>query len=212
MYVTHGHVRCRQGALRLWPEDTVQSNEFDPLRPDLREAAETLEQALTEACASPSAQEADTGELIRVEEMLALASEAARRAISIRRKARHDTQLDGEDLPTALEGAARTGPAADQQASTTHRLFDDVRGVTWDVWAVYPEGRPSQLSALPGTFQTGWLVFESLTEKRRLSPIPSGWLTISTDELQQLCHRAATAPRRSRARRPKGEDPTPPAD
>jgi hypothetical protein len=162
-----------------------------------------LEQALSEACASESATEADTGELIRVEEMLALAGEAARRAISIRRKARHDS------APAAPGTAGE--PAVDQPAAT-HRLFDDVRGVRWDVWAVYPEGRPSQLSALPGTFQTGWLVFESAGEKRRLSPIPIDWQSLPPDELERLCERADTAPPRRRTRGGQGEDAPPPAD
>jgi hypothetical protein len=66
------------------------------------------------------------------------------------------------------------------------------------VWAVYPEARPSQLSALPGTFQAGWLVFESIGEKRRLGPIPSNWQSLPPRELEQLCERAETASRRSR--------------
>jgi hypothetical protein len=172
----------------------VESSEFDARRSDLREAAETLEQALTEACASRPAHEADTGELIRVEEMLALASDAARRAISIRRKAR---QVGEPGLESDL--------GIDQRTSTTHRLFDDGRGVSWDVWAVYPEGRPSQHSALPGTFQSGWLVFESSAEKRRLSPIPSGWLTLPLNELEQLCEQASAASRPAR-RQPARED------
>jgi len=172
----------------------VEPNQFDPL-PELREAAETLEQALTEACAAKSAREADTGELIKVEEMLALASEAARRAIAIRRKAREQA-----------ESAAARGepvPLIPDQIESSHRLFDDARGARWDVWAVYPEARPSQ-SALPGTFQSGWLVFESGTEKRRLSPIPSNWQTLPPRELERLCERAEIATRR---RRPQGGKP-----
>jgi hypothetical protein len=181
-----------------WYEETVESSQFDPrLQPELREAAETLEQALTEACAAKAAQDADTGELIKVEEMLALAGDAARRAIAIRRKARQQA-----------EAAAALGepiaPAPDLAESASHRLFDDKRGVRWDVWAVYPEARSAQLSALPGSFQSGWLVFESGTEKRRLSPIPSNWQTVPPSELERLCERAETA---SRRRRPQGGRP-----
>jgi hypothetical protein len=177
----------------------VESSQFDPLQPDFREAAEALEQALSDACASPPADEADTGELIRVEEMLALAGEAARRAISIRQKAK-------EEVESAAIVEATGEQAADRPA---HRLFDDARGVRWDVWAVFPEGRPSQLSALPGSFQTGWLVFESATEKRRLSPIPTGWQLLPTEELERLCEQADIAPRRTRIPRRPNED-TPP--
>jgi hypothetical protein len=98
---------------------------------------------------------------------------------------------------------------AGQPAMSTHRLFEDTQGVTWDVWAVYPEGRQSQVSALPGTFQSGWLVFESAGEKRRLSPIPSDWQSVGQGELEQLCSRAETAPRRMRRPEGRGEDAPP---
>lgn len=182
----------------------MQPSQFDPLRPDLREAAETLEKALAEACASKAAREADTGELIRVEEMLALASEAARRAIAIRRKARLEREA------TAAQGESAPPPVADQPASIAHRLFDDRRGVRWDVWAVYPEARASQLSALPSSFQTGWLVFESATEKRRLSPIPSDWQTLAQGELERLCERAEIATRRARGQAGRAGEDVPP--
>jgi hypothetical protein len=178
----------------------VESSQFDPLRPDFREAAETLEQALSEACASKAANEADTGELIRVEEMLALASDAARRAILIRRRARTEAE--------SAAGLADTADRAPGEMPATHRLFDDARGVRWDVWAVYPEARPSQLAALPATFQTGWLVFESAGEKRRLSPIPSDWQSLPAGELERLCEHADVAPRRTRRQDKAREDPS----
>lgn len=180
----------------------MQSGEFERMRSDAREAAELVEQALTEACAASPVHEADTGELIRVEEMLAVASDAARRAIALKRKARQ------EEAPQTVEGLPLAG--SDQGAASPHRAFTDARGVTWDVWAVYPEGRrPSQLSALPGSFQTGWLVFESLREKRRLSPIPSGWSALSPEALEQLCDKASAATRRARPTRREDGDTTP---
>lgn len=180
----------------------MEASQSDPLRPDLREAAETLEQALAEACASKPADEADTGELIRVEEMLALAGDAARRAISIRRQAREDAE-SARAAPESVEGQISEPPVA-----VTHRLFDDSRGVRWDVWPVYPEARPS-LTALPGTFQTGWLVFESTTEKRRLSPIPGNWESLPPRELEYLCERAETASRRARGAPPSPSEDAP---
>ena len=181
----------------------MQSGEFERLRSDIRAAAETVEQALTEACASPPVHEADTGELIRVEEMLAVASDAARRAIALKRKARHEQSAQAVQGSAFASGEPGTG--------SPHRAFIDATGVTWDVWAVYPEGRPSQLSALPGSFQTGWLVFESAGEKRRLSPIPSGWAALSAEALAQLCEKASTATRRARPRQ-REDDATPPPD
>ncbi len=189
----------------------MQSSEFEPRQPDLREAAETLEQALAEACATRPAHSADTGELIRIEEMLALASEAARRAISIRRKARHDATTSTDAAPESdIEPGGTAEQRADQSPLTSHRLFDDKRGVRWDVWAVYPEARPSQVSALPGTFQSGWLVFESASEKRRLSPIPSDWQTLDETALERLCEQAETAVPRARGQVGGADEDMPP--
>lgn len=36
----------------------------------------------------------------------------------------------------------------------------------------------------------GWLTFESLDEKRRLVPVPSGWEQLSNTELRALCEQA----------------------
>jgi len=36
----------------------------------------------------------------------------------------------------------------------------------------------------------GWLTFESLSEKRRLIPIPSHWEDLSQAELRSLCEKA----------------------
>jgi hypothetical protein len=36
----------------------------------------------------------------------------------------------------------------------------------------------------------GWLTFESLAEKRRLVPIPSGWEQASNPELRTMCEQA----------------------
>ena len=186
-------------------------SQIDPLRPELRDATERLEQALAEACTRKTVLDADTGELIRIEEMLELAGDAARHAISLRRKARHDAEVSTSGPVGAEEGS---GPA-DQPPEPPeppelpgHRLFSDARGVRWDVWAVYPEVHPSSSASLPGTFQSGWLVFESAAEKRRLSPIPKDWQSVPVGELEQLCQRAEPAPRRPRTRG-RGED-TPP--
>jgi hypothetical protein len=39
-------------------------------------------------------------------------------------------------------------------------------------------------------YGSGWLTFESLTEKRRLLPIPGRWEEMSQGELRALCERA----------------------
>ena len=47
---------------------------------------------------------------------------------------------------------------------------------------------------LTGGFSSGWLIFESGADRRRLSPIPSDWETAPEEQLADLCARA-TAPR-----------------
>jgi hypothetical protein len=39
-------------------------------------------------------------------------------------------------------------------------------------------------------YGSGWLTFESLSEKRRLLPSPSGWEDMSHGELRALCEKA----------------------
>lgn len=89
------------------------------------------------------------------------------------------------------------------------REFRDENGHRWRVWNVAPQvpqwwsgdagramgetGNDDLLAArrrlTPGLEQ-GWLCFENDTEKRRLSPIPSGWADAPDDELRQLCQSA----------------------
>ena len=85
---------------------------IDPLRPKLQEAEQQLDKTLAEVCETPSASRLDTGQLIRVEESLALAAEAAKEAVSIRRKIRADSDRteaarrpgSGSDAPARGEG------------------------------------------------------------------------------------------------------------
>ena len=61
-------------------------------------------------------------------------------------------------------------------------------------------GLPDQFPRvrLTGGLDGGWLTFESARERRRLSPIPTGWEQASDRELETLCRNAAPAapPRR----------------
>lgn len=68
----------------------------EPLRPELEHAEQTLEQTLDEVCESPAVSKLDTGELIRVEETLALAAEAAKEAVSLRRRMHMDREREGK--------------------------------------------------------------------------------------------------------------------
>jgi len=82
----------------------------DPLRPKLQEAEQQLDKTLAEVCETPSASRLDTGQLIRVEESLALAAEAAKEAVSIRRKIRADSDRTESPRP----GPASAGDAAER--------------------------------------------------------------------------------------------------
>jgi len=65
------------------------SRDSRELQPQLRDAEETLGDALKEACATDPSK-ANTGELIKIEEVLAIANESAKKAISVRRRLRAD--------------------------------------------------------------------------------------------------------------------------
>jgi hypothetical protein len=165
----------------------------DPLAPQLAEAERTLETMLDEACGTRPLTQADTGELIRIEEMLAIASDAAKKAISIRRKRR---QRGRPPVDSPSGGVAAQMSGLEAAPSGTHRVFVDGHGERWDIWAVYPKARGTPSSVLRGTFREGWLCLESPSQKRRLSPIPSEWESLSEQELGELCAKAdVVAPR-----------------
>src|SRR6185503_10658345 len=91
------------------------------LRPKLARAQETLQSALEDAC-NADLGDADTGELIRIEEVLAIANEAAKEAVSVRRRLGRARELE------------------DESSSSSHapREIQDGVGVRWVVFAVYP--------------------------------------------------------------------------
>jgi len=65
----------------------VSNREDDhPLRPTLAATELQLQEALEEVCEDTEVQQTQTDELIRIEESLAIASEAAKKAISIRQR------------------------------------------------------------------------------------------------------------------------------
>lgn len=78
------------------------------------------------------------------------------------------------------------------------REFKDANGRRWRVWDVYPAPRTSgetrqteELSNFPHRdLDTGWLCFESGSEKRRIAPVPRNWEQMAEAELAVLCERA----------------------
>ena len=75
------------------------------------------------------------------------------------------------------------------------REFTDRSGRAWTVWEMVPEKMHERMRNTLGAFEVGWLVFECGPggEKRRLSPIPSGWEEMPDGELESLCERASPA-------------------
>jgi len=77
----------------------VSAREDDhPLRPTLAATELQLQEALEEVCDETVVQNTETDELIRIEETLAMASDAAKKAISIRQRIDADS---GGDAPVA---------------------------------------------------------------------------------------------------------------
>jgi len=67
-----------------------------PLRPQLDRLEEKLEKSLDEVCDDTKVKDANTGELIKIEETLAIAAEAAKEAVSLRMRLKSDRQVTGE--------------------------------------------------------------------------------------------------------------------
>ena len=123
---------------------------------------------------------ANTGELIQIEELLAIANESAKKAISVRRRLKKDGAARVESEPMTTRSKARE--------------FVDEAQVKWTAIAV----RPSTSKSLTPQYRSGWLSFDSGTETRRLAPIPDDWATASDDELCRLCSLAKVAPKRQK--------------
>ena len=165
--------------------------ESESLQPHLDEAQKALRVALDQACDVDLGQ-VDTGELIRIEETLALASKAAKQAVSVRLRMRKRRE-DGD------AGPGKPAPSAEAASEISQRVFDDVSGKRWRVFAVHPSTPTAERAALPESFRQGWLSFEATDEMRRIAPIPPKWEDLPIEELRLLCYRANSAPKRINA-------------
>jgi hypothetical protein len=74
----------------------------------------------------------------------------------------------------------------------------DAEGVRWSVWPVVPEALQPKTAAEDylGEFESGWLCFESASERRRLPEYPEDWEQLSDAELRALLHFAVVVPKR----------------
>ena len=79
------------------------------------------------------------------------------------------------------------------------RNFTDSAGNDWTVFEVRRQGNEEDNWAyLPRGFRAGWLCFESDVGKRRLSPVPDGWRTFDSPDLERMLKRAAPVVRARR--------------
>jgi hypothetical protein len=169
----------------------MPAENVEALHPKLEQAQRALEEALDEACETDVAR-ADGAELIRLEESLTVAREAARNAIAVLQRLHREHREHGED---------------DETQSDAHRFFVDDRGVQWDAFCVYPSRPASGHNSLPPPYHEGWLSIQCPNEIRRMTPIPQGWRELSRDALCQLLEKAVIAPRRTRRQDAKSDNP-----
>lgn len=203
-------------ALPLAPR-TV-SREPEQLKPALEKAQSELEQRLAEACDEHEADES-TGELIKLEELLTDAAQAAKQAISIRRRIGAERVKDGrsdQPVDSTEPSESDSGPPRPERSTLADlkpegiREFTDARGSAWHVWEVPPEqlAARSRPGTYAGEFEGGWLAFECASggERRRLPGYPRDWRELSDEQLDALCRDAQrVAPRRRRDASAEGD-------
>ncbi|HVX38279.1 MAG TPA: hypothetical protein VHB25_01805 [Gemmatimonadaceae bacterium] len=166
----------------------MSAHQSEHLQPALERATTTLRQALDAAC-STDLDRADTGEFIRVEEMLAIANEAAKEAISVRRRLARESK-------SATPADAPGDAAASDTGAGSSREITGRDGRRWTVFAVHPSGSTGRPSVRE-RFRDGWLAFDCGNETRRVAPIPDGWQGLPDADLLALCLAAEAAPRRA---------------
>ena len=106
-----------------------------------------------------------------------------------------------------------------------HRTVRDSEGVAWEVWEVRPAWAERRVNSRRGDagrdaslrenhrsgrdrrqssemrprvgqgLESGWLVFSSAYEKRRLAPIPPQWEALEDDKLVQLSRQGTSIPK-----------------
>lgn len=77
------------------------------------------------------------------------------------------------------------------------REFEDGDGIRWRVWDVNPAIHArSKTPKRAFTVPDGWLCFESDGERRRLTPVPAGWMDADDESLVDLLDIAEVVPRR----------------
>jgi hypothetical protein len=79
----------------------------------------------------------------------------------------------------------------------TMRSCTDRSGVCWEIFEVQPNADGRAIDRMPEAFRSGWLCFQSATERRRLTPIPLGWGDWTERELLGALPYGQRSPRRT---------------
>jgi hypothetical protein len=141
-----GHTRCRTPWWSRQPDiAAMDSRRTDSIVLQLLDAEQAVSQSLAVVCATTPPSRPNTGELLRVSEVLDVAGIAVKRAITIRRRRRLDEAQH-------TERAAMADAEAMTARRAPYRAITDSRGVTWDVFAVHSRRRAQ---ADQGVFQAG---------------------------------------------------------
>jgi hypothetical protein len=200
---------------------TDRPQDSDPLESVLSDAEDELRRRLREACEAEErgVSTESTQEIRRLEDSLLAAAVAAQQTVLVRRHMRERARPDGDREAESGGIADRAigrldeppnggqGDGAPEEPSTVVREFTDTDGRNWRAWQVTPRvgrsGGPA--SRILGTFQEGWICFESLdsTARRRLAPHHPRWAELSEGELRDLLRRASAAPLRRAGSAPR---------
>jgi len=79
---------CAKATVETRRAGRAERRTAEPLAADLSASQKRLAETLHEVCEASAVQKLDTGELIRIEETLAIAAETAKQVVSLRRKRR----------------------------------------------------------------------------------------------------------------------------
>jgi hypothetical protein len=160
-------------------------------RSTLQHAELELKARLDEACAiTAPVSEESTAELIRLEEALSGAADAAKETVSLRQRlgSNGHSRATSDDLSREQE--------ASREPESNLREFTDSAGVAWKVWEVIPGLTRS--ATFTADFVAGWLCFETAdgTVSRRLPHHPPEWRSLRPEGLERLLGEARASRRK----------------
>jgi hypothetical protein len=104
---------------------------------------------------------------------------------------RHRLQIEVERSRLLCAGRPRSKPGAEARETMALR-YVTVDGDRWTVWEVWPQGFAGR--RVREELQEGWLAMHFASQKRRVTPIPAGWLEWTDEEMAEAVRAARPAP------------------